>query len=356
MMTIPRSLIVACLCALGSDALAGTPASQQDPPSASSTPTTTAAAARKDGRGPASLPFLIGDGTAVQFEFEAAKDKKTGTARFEVKGWALSLTGPLDEETSDIQPLSLQGLLPGSSASLTYTRLFSPRISEMEKLKAQELCEEEFARQRRESRPRRDGATSAPPCNDKAFKNEKDALSFLGLLHAYDALWTVGGTFGVSRSRFKYLERDGLDAGDESHQGVSATARIGRVSAATGFVVASFTYKQFHKAAGAPVDVCQPLGSTGADTCKPAVIGSPTQVTLKVGALELRRRLTSTTAWAPSVRYDFTTKVSTIDLPIYAMGNKSSVLGGVRFGWRSDTKDLSVLMFFGGTFDLIARD
>jgi hypothetical protein len=42
-----------------------------------------------------------------------------------------------------------------------------------------------------------------------------------------------------------------------------------------------------------------------------------------------------------------------VEVPIYFLGSGASPIGGVRFGWRSDTREVTAVVFVGAAFSLI---
>ena len=65
------------------------------------------------------------------------------------------------------------------------------------------------------------------------------------------------------------------------------------------------------------------------------------------------RRLFGTTGASLKFPYDFEKDTFGVDLPIRIFHDpKKGPTGGIRFGWRDDTRDVSVGLFVGSAFGL----
>jgi hypothetical protein len=59
-------------------------------------------------------------------------------------------------------------------------------------------------------------------------------------------------------------------------------------------------------------------------------------------------------AAALTATYDFEKNTTGIELPIYFVANdKGALAGGIRFGWRDDTDDVTVGLFVGKAFSVL---
>lgn len=84
--------------------------------------------------------------------------------------------------------------------------------------------------------------------------------------------------------------------------------------------------------------------------------GAPGRVKSSIATIELRKQFNpgdeATFAIAPQFVYDFDKKDFGVDVPIYLTRSKEGTLnGGIRFGYRSDSKDLGAGIFIGLPFD-----
>lgn len=286
---------------------------------------------------------------AVQFVVDATEKNKNATVAF---GWntgqhnsQLSFSGPIDEKSGESTPLSLLGLPPGASAKFSYSRLSTGGPNPLEQQQIFDLCKKH----------------GLWPPSDTVFCNAdtipaEDAALFAFLQHTNDAVWLVGGEAAMARSKFAYVDSSSFAPVNENHQGWSVSGRLGRFSPTLGFLIGSYSYKRSFEAGAPPTELCSPIDSHPTSLrCRSAVIGAPTEVTRSLATIELRHFFKDTLATTPSVQYDFKNDVTGIDVPIYFIGKGTSATGGVRFGWRSDTDELSTVLFIGAAIGLLPK-
>ena len=88
-------------------------------------------------------------------------------------------------------------------------------------------------------------------------------------------------------------------------------------------------------------------------------MGGPTEQDKKIGFFEVRKFF-GKVAFNPKISLDFEGNEEEdedvtlgLDLPVYFLQNKDGqFVGGLRAGWRSDTKEVSVALFVGSALDL----
>lgn len=276
-------------------------------------------------------------GSAIQLILDASQKDKVGTIAL---GWKdgqgqfqLSLSAPVDSN-NEATPISLLGLPRGASAKLGFNRLLWRGPNASEQREAEKLCS--------------DRGIAIVDCTVR--KVPPDLSERLAdLEHLNDIPWFFGGDVGVERASFRFLDRATLAARTEDHESVTASGRLGYFSSAFGFVIGSYTFKNAFSPAGAQTQVCRPIEGTASTRCDSAVIGPPGEKQLHVVGVELRRFMASTAAAiAPSVQRDLNKGVTSVDVPVYFIRNSTGApIGGVRFGWRSDTKEVTALAFVG---------
>lgn len=84
-----------------------------------------------------------------------------------------------------------------------------------------------------------------------------------------------------------------------------------------------------------------------ASSCVKGAPGKPTKVERDILSAELRQR-TGMGAFALNLSYDAANEVSAIGLPVYLTSDeKGSLIGGIRFDWRSDTGEAKASIFVG---------
>lgn len=276
-------------------------------------------------------------GSAIQPILDAGLKDKVGSIAF---GWKdgqgqfqVLLSAPLDSN-NEATPISLLGLPAGASAKIGFNRLLWRGPNPSEQRQAEMLCRDR----------------NIPISNCTVRRVPRDVSERLAdLEHLTDIPWFFGGDVGVERAAFTYLEKGTLAALTENHESVTLAGRIGYFSSALGFVIGHFKFKNAFLPAGAPTQVCRGIEGSSATRCDAAVIGAPREQQLHVVGVEVRRFMASTAAAvALTVQRDLKQGVTSVDVPVYFMRNAlGAAIGGVRFGWRSDTKEMTAIAFVG---------
>jgi hypothetical protein len=103
--------------------------------------------------------------------------------------------------------------------------------------------------------------------------------------------------------------------------------------------------------------MCPASTTTDPVKCINGPIGAPSRKDGLLGAIEFRRQFMLKDFWipsigvAPQITYDLLKKKGGLDFPIYLVPDaKGNLLGGVRFGYRTDTDDVAVGVFVGTAF------
>lgn len=286
--------------------------------------------------------------STAQLLLDATNDKKVGTVAI---GWKngqqshlqLTFSGPVDESTSEATPASLLGLANGAQAKLSFNRLNWRGPSGLEQMQIQQLCAKLAA----------NGITDCNTANPEMPVLEGTALR--QLLHVDDIPWLIGGDVSVGRNGFRFLEPGSLAAQSLSKENVSATGRLGIYVPALGFAFGSYSYRRGWAAGGRASDICQPIANTNATQCQSAVIGPPVEKSLSVVTFELRKFFAGPVATTPSLQIDLENDVRAVDVPIYFLRTSGNLTGGVRFNWRSDTKETTAVVFIGTAIGLLPQ-
>ena len=313
----------------------------------------TASDAQKSLTAPANLTFgaVAGSsgprGSSMQIILDASKKDKIGTAAL---GWGsgqrqiqLAFSGPLDSNEATT-PLSLTGLAPGANAKLSFSRLSWRGPDPRERQEILALC----------TRAGLDPASADPAktCDLKNFSSPDDEALFRFLNHLDDWPWMIGGEVTGGRVTQKYLDSKSLASLSQSEMTWNAVGRIGAFSS-LGFAIGAFTYSESLLAAGAASQICRPIEGTTGLKCDNSVLGAPHGKTSAVVSVELRRFIASAAAWSPSIQYDLKNDVTAVEVPVYFLGSGTTPMGGIRFGWRSDTEEVSAVVFVGAAFRMI---
>lgn len=280
------------------------------------------------------------DGSAIQLTLDASQKDKVGTIAL---GWKdgqgqfqLSLAAPVDGG-GEATPFSLLGLPQGATAKFAFNRLLWRGPTASEQAQAVKLCA--------------DRGIPIADCTVRKLEARKDGLAgrLADLEHLNDVPWFFGGDASIERASFKYLEKSTLASKSESHDALTVSGRVGFYSSTLGFVIGSYAFKDAFAAAGGATQVCQPIAGTQGTRCDAAVLGSPQEKQLHVVGLEVRRFMASTAAAiAASIQRDLKKGVTSVEVPVYFIRNATGTpVGGVRFGWRSDTKEVTAVAFVG---------
>ena len=95
------------------------------------------------------------------------------------------------------------------------------------------------------------------------------------------------------------------------------------------------------------------LSAGGATVCTEAVLGAPVRRHGNQVFAELRKFF-GPVAMSPRFTRDFTKDVTGVELPVYFLQNTDGgFTGGVRVGWRSDKRGMTVVGFVGQVLGLL---
>ena len=152
---------------------------------------------------------------------------------------------------------------------------------------------------------------------------------------------------------YSYINVPDLTAASDTKTDYSVAGRAGFFTSQLGFVIGSAAYQRTSSAGADGVSLCRPVVGTAATSCSDAVLKPPNQSDSYMLSLQLRRALTGDVFVAPAVQHDVRKHVTSVLVPIYFLkDSKGTPIGGLRGGWRSDTHDVSVVLFVGAGFVL----
>ena len=279
-------------------------------------------------------------GSAFQALLDASTDEKTATALI---GWkdgtsvySLTFKGPLNAKTKEATPISLDGLGNGASVQFAANHLFWSGPDEDEQAEIVTLC-----------------AKLPAPCEYEKMAPGPDRRRLGELLHLNDVPWYLGFTGGVSVTTYKFLDGADLKEDSEKKTDFSLSAQAGIFRPSLGFLIGTIGYQQTSAAGAESVSLCRPLMGTEATTCANAILKPPTETHGALATFQIRRKLAGNVAIAPTVQRDIKKEVTAVIIPVYFLkDSKGSPIGGVRGGWRSDTKAVVISIFVGAAFSL----
>lgn len=118
---------------------------------------------------------------------------------------------------------------------------------------------------------------------------------------------------------------------------------------------ATLTVRSAYKDAKSSTQCLQTPPATGASLiCADGPIGEPEQTTTQILNLEWRRQITEKLAFSLQASRDFKNKISTVQLPVYFIGDaKNGLSGGLTLGWTNDDHKASMGVFVGQSFKLL---
>lgn len=273
-------------------------------------------------------------GLAVSFD-ATTKDKRGSVAlAFDTPDKALTFSitasGPLDKDTGEATPVSLDGLPSDASVELAFDYFFWRTVGSP----TEQLA---FCQKRRQ-------------------QSECDRSDFTGAdLQEWDRLtglntspWMFRGATSLGRSKFTVGAEPDLDPLTEHHNDWAASASVGRYSPGTGYVGAEVEYERAWEAAGKKI--CTPVAAvTGAIECRDVILGPPTRGASTVAKLQWRRFFRGGhMAINPMIVQDLSEKVTKLRLPVYFFADdKEGLAGGARVDWDSDSGDARFVLFVG---------
>lgn len=171
--------------------------------------------------------------------------------------------------------------------------------------------------------------------------------------------WGLAATAGQSKR--DYIDVAAFAKASESRTAIAASGYVGLITSDYKWALRlKYDYLRDVKPA-ANGQICR-ASATAANMqeCLEGALGRPTRSETNIASFELRHRFSLLNgdnkipvAIAPQITYDFDKKEYGIDVPVYLTQNKEGKLnGGIRFGYRSDTKDVGAGVFIGVPFQL----
>lgn len=181
-------------------------------------------------------------------------------------------------------------------------------------------------------------------------------LSFYGL----------GATLGYKEFKFlnpdKFVDRDTFGNADikgsleQEELPWSVSAHYGQVRRNGWVWKGKMRYERSFKETPSAIR-CPGGDSIESIDCLSGAAGAPTRKNAVIASLEVKKFLSifggRSQAIALTTSYDFQDNIVGFDLPIYLLpDSKGNLNGGVRFGWRSDTKDPIIGIFVGAPISI----
>lgn len=163
-------------------------------------------------------------------------------------------------------------------------------------------------------------------------------------------LWGLEGRVGLESFSFRM---PGEEAEEVSRTPSSARAWVSvNPPRSSLLVTVGGEYQRTYKA-GKAITVC-PAPSAGETTvtCVTGAVTPPAALDKELLFIELRYSISSRFAASLQVTHDLNGATTGVDVPLYFFGDKSSLRGGVRLGWRDDEEEIKAGLFVGKAFTL----
>lgn len=303
---------------------------------------------------------------AIRIGTTLSKPNLGGGARGTATSDSLSLTAsaPLDKKTKRGDLGTLDGFTNSSLLKLRWTRFMipiaNPRADPVARARELEIIETARRKCRADAAGKPAELAICNGAYDHAFiekyASPELADEFYALGFPAGASFAFGLEGSIGYRKFTYF--DALSLAELSSEKVPLGAKgfvtwfpNASLTAVTGSLEYQRSFEDQRSAVLCPASDGAPV------RCVNGPIGAPNRKNSLLGALELRKQFALKDFWIPAVgvspqiTYDLLQDKGGFDLPIYVVPDaKGNLLGGVRFGYRTDTDDLAVGVFVGSAF------
>ncbi len=203
--------------------------------------------------------------------------------------------------------------------------------------------------------------TLAGPLNaDDAFTKLADLNGLAGSARIEMSLttpsrpngWFVALSAAYSQPSFSYRDSATLARHSVDHSAYAATAGVGHRWSRTA-LSGSFRVEQAYKSR-ASQSICAPaaFGPVGTESCSTVVLAPPSNAPAAIASMTFAWSLDASAAMHITLSRDIRNSVTGVDLPLWVVNDPAKGIGGgVRLGYTSDVKKLTVV-FFVSTFKL----
>jgi hypothetical protein len=156
--------------------------------------------------------------------------------------------------------------------------------------------------------------------------------------------YSFAGTFG--QPRFAYRDSAALGRRSVEHAAYAIETGGGRRWSSVA-LYGGVRWEQAYHARTAH-DVCSPatFGAAGTQSCASMVVGAPRSRERAVASVSGAWSIGGNGAARLTISHDIRRAVTGIDLPVWVLQNPAGGLaGGVRFGYRTDSREMTVALF-----------
>lgn len=284
---------------------------------------------------------FTGSDAAVKFEAGQADKKATAQLSFggtNIRSAFVKVTAPLDENAPQQSLANLHGLTGASLQVGLWHRLTRVNIDKVDL--------DEWARLCHEHGDKRDS------CNIYKFGDAvaSKAIQTTGMTSA------AGVAFELSRPKFEFATPTTFTANKEQLREYAGTVAYGIIPniGHLYFTGLDFRYEVSHEAKPKQ-QICLPIDATPALRCTTTSVGAPEREMKRIAELRTRWYASGSVIVDVVVARDFNSNATGIDIPIaFSRSGKDNLFnGGVRLGWRSDTKEVTASVFVGAMRDIL---
>jgi hypothetical protein len=189
------------------------------------------------------------------------------------------------------------------------------------------------------------------------YIGKAEAREFRRAFLSTKPIYFAGLNGAAGQSDLKFIDPVAFAERSQKKTAISGSAYAGLIGANYDWALrAKYSYiSQFESAMDG--QICRnSVVNPAMPECLSGPQGAPGRVKSSIATIELRKQFNpgdeATFAIAPQFVYDFDKKDFAVDIPIYLTRSKEGTLnGGIRFGYRSDSKDLGAGIFIGLPFD-----
>lgn len=360
---------------LGSLALTSTAALAQTAPSDTARENVARAAASEIDERTASVVGSDAQSIRPSFEFLASSDassvkisagrqlssvlQENGT--LVASTLTFTLSGPLDKNNTLSNIATLDGLANSTSLAVSYRRTIAPGFNMMAGRDPATLLQAA----RRACADRATTADQRTACADwvgdpSAYLSEQQIndLGFNPVANPEAPTFLYGFDARVGHESFDIMDPLTFQKESDDRTPFSASVFFAYAPSIRPLLfLVGAQYQHRYKAANAQT-LCEPPGPGGIQNCHIGSIADPVEQEATVLYAEARSQFnTGLVDWPIAIQariaYDTSDEVTGVDVPVFLVRDSDNNLrGGLRFGWRSDTEDVTAGVFVGAAFSL----
>lgn len=282
-----------------------------------------------------------------------------GVATF--NNFSITAAAPLNKAGGDSDIITLDGLASAASLEIAFSKFYAlgkrrPPTDQGTVAKLDSICARVSAVMKEKTGKGLPADQGGCDTNlVEAYGSGDDYHAFLSAFWdlGNSARWLWGANAKVGHQEYGYIAST-LAKKEKQNQAPWSVGLYGSVqpSEALVLILASAQYQHTFKE-GTNGAVCPSSnGTISPSVCLVGPVDAPSAVTKKLLSLELRGNVAKV-GLGFAVSRDLVAKATSVEIPIYLVADKDGKLsGGLKAGWRSDTKDSSLSVFVGVPFSL----